>query len=672
VSNLDTTVGLRGTGTLSVNAGSILLSNTVLGAHDCSAAGVVSVTGGSFTNATLDIRSGTFTMSAGTVGIGELVITNACGRLIRTGGTLSAGTTNLAPNLSAAGDGLPNGWKQSFGLDPFNPSLANQDPDGDGRPNGFEFENGTDPTVAQSTNSWTSATGGKWEDGTRWLLGAPSIAHALILITNANTKTVTADATTGTNTLRIFALKIAGPNTLRLDNAGTLTMVNHLRIETGGTLSISNSSARVDGVLSGAALNMEGAFDAANGALTATSLPLTVNGPFSMTGGTLTVAGLNVATQAGMTGAVTLANTAVTPGDIFVAPTAGARGELRILGAPAPVTPQYVFIGWNSFASAGNADLLLSNATLQVDQQLFVGGRNSRSTATLRDATVEIGGVFRVGNEFASTGEVWMVGGQLRTPSLLIGGEAATGRLSVSNGIVRTSGIDIGFEENAEATLTVAGGTVSADFGVTIGHCSLSTSNCVLAVTGGSLFVTNATGDAELVLERGTLLLSAGTIVADRIVMNSACVNFVRTGGTLIYGTAVLNPADDTDGDGLSNGYEQANGLDPLDPTDAAADTDGDGFTNLQEYLAGTDPLDSASALRITAITREADDIRVTWMTAAGKTNALERTAGVAGSFTNNFTVLTNIVTTGTSTNVLDVGAATNVPAFYYRVRLVP
>ena len=52
--------------------------------------------------------------------------------------------------------------------------------------------------------------------------------------------------------------------------------------------------------------------------------------------------------------------------------------------------------------------------------------------------------------------------------------------------------------------------------------------------------------------------------------------------------------------------------------------------------------------------------------------NALERTAGVAGSFTNNFAGLTNIVTTGSMTNYLDVGAATNVPAFYYRVRLVP
>ena len=69
---------------------------------------------------------------------------------------------------------------------------------------------------------------------------------------------------------------------------------------------------------------------------------------------------------------------------------------------------------------------------------------------------------------------------------------------------------------------------------------------------------------------------------------------------------------------------------------------------------------------RITAIAREGYDVRVTWMMGPGKTNALERTAGAAGSFSNNFAAIFTV------TNYLDTGAATNVPAFYYRVRLVP
>jgi hypothetical protein len=67
--------------------------------------------------------------------------------------------------------------------------------------------------------------------------------------------------------------------------------------------------------------------------------------------------------------------------------------------------------------------------------------------------------------------------------------------------------------------------------------------------------------------------------------------------------------------------------------------------------------------------------VLVTWMTGIGKTNALQWTGGTGnGSFaTNNFAnlfIVTNTV--GTTTNYLDVGGATNKPARYYRVRLVP
>ena len=124
--------------------------------------------------------------------------------------------------------------------------------------------------------------------------------------------------------------------------------------------------------------------------------------------------------------------------------------------------------------------------------------------------------------------------------------------------------------------------------------------------------------------------------------------------------------AVDSDGDGLPDGWEMSY-FGNLGEA-GTGDFDGDGQNNLAEFLAGTDPTNSASFFSISAVTREADNIRVTWMTGPGKTNALERTPG--GSFTNNFSVLTNIVTTGTVTNHLDIGAATNLPAVYYRVRL--
>jgi len=49
---------------------------------------------------------------------------------------------------------------------------------------------------------------------------------------------------------------------------------------------------------------------------------------------------------------------------------------------------------------------------------------------------------------------------------------------------------------------------------------------------------------------------------------------------------------DDSDYDGMPDDYEDDNGLDKNDPTDAQDDNDGDGFSNLIEYIEETDPND--------------------------------------------------------------------------------
>lgn len=53
--------------------------------------------------------------------------------------------------------------------------------------------------------------------------------------------------------------------------------------------------------------------------------------------------------------------------------------------------------------------------------------------------------------------------------------------------------------------------------------------------------------------------------------------------------TSPTNP--DTDGDGMSDGFEVTFGLNPLSKADAALDADGDSVSNLEEFQGGSDPL---------------------------------------------------------------------------------
>ena len=62
---------------------------------------------------------------------------------------------------------------------------------------------------------------------------------------------------------------------------------------------------------------------------------------------------------------------------------------------------------------------------------------------------------------------------------------------------------------------------------------------------------------------------------------------------------ALLTVLADTDGDGLPDEWETAQGLGAADATDASLDSDGDTVTNAQEYLAGTDPHDPRDYLHL-------------------------------------------------------------------------
>ncbi len=243
----------------------------------------------------------------------------------------------------------------------------------------------------------------------------------------------------------------------------------------------------------------------------------------------------------------------------------------------------------------------------------------------------------------------------------------------VGGGIWQNNSLYVGYAGSSNS-MVVAGGSVLAT-NLVIGAASATCDNLV-ELDSGSVIVTNATHDAVLEVRNGSFIQNGGVVQADILVVTNGCARFIRNGGTLLYSQLVLDPNLSAAGDGIPNGWKQQYGLDPFDPNLGSEDSDGDGMSNLQEYLAGTDPTNSASAFRIIEVRPDDADMLVAWTAVGGKWYVLQTTTGYGGCFSNDFVDLDAASfafgTGETTMAVLHLGAATNAPARYYRVRLVP
>jgi hypothetical protein len=131
----------------------------------------------------------------------------------------------------------------------------------------------------------------------------------------------------------------------------------------------------------------------------------------------------------------------------------------------------------------------------------------------------------------------------------------------------------------------------------------------------------------------------------------------------------------DSDGDGLLDGWESRNGLNPAVASGingAAGDPDGDGMSNAQEQSAGTDPRDAASVLRLNINLLSDSSVRLSWSAVVGNRYQLE----VATNLLTGFVAYpgTNFPRTAASTIENFDESFTNPPAAarFYRIRLFP
>lgn len=398
-------------------------------------------------------------------------------------------------------------------------------------------------------------------------------------------------------------------------------------------------------------------------------------GQATVSNGTWLARDIVVAKASGSRGTLTAAGgTNILSGSLDVGMDTNTMGAVWVTGGRLVVTN-----GNANVADNGAGQVTVSNGTWQITNLSIGNYIGSQGTVNVAGGTATVSSFLQIGINSGATGAVWVTGGQLLATNTIQVGVSGLGQISVSNGVVLAGDVALGLNSGAQGTLTVAGGTNSAYSSLVLGNFPCTALGNV-TVTGGRLFVTNAAVNAVLEVRNGTLSVSGGLLSVNRLVATNFCGQIIHTGGTLSYGTLVLDPNGDVDGDGLPNGWEQNNGLDPLVPTGnngANGDADGDGQNNLAEYIADTAPTNSASVFRITAITRTGNDILVTWSCVSNHVYIVQTNSPpVSGSYTNNFSDLSPLISlfgsSLSSTNYLDSGGATNKPTRYYRVILGP
>lgn len=113
---------------------------------------------------------------------------------------------------------------------------------------------------------------------------------------------------------------------------------------------------------------------------------------------------------------------------------------------------------------------------------------------------------------------------------------------------------------------------------------------------------------------------------------NYAIANIGQVKRIFSFAPGLVVLSNDEDGDGITNGYELANGLNPL-VADGGGDIDSDGLSNLTEFQEGTaannaDRTAPTAPTLVTATTVSATRIRLDWSGASDTGNGV---SGVAG-----------------------------------------
>jgi hypothetical protein len=392
--------------------------------------------------------------------------------------------------------------------------------------------------------------------------------------------------------------------------------------------------------------------------------------------------GTGIVSQAG--GEILLTNADLNIGGLF----GPAVGQMVISNGATQA--RAMFVGGQG---GGNGTVRMEGGTLTVNSNLQVNATSkvilNRGTLQTRSGTNNAPFLVGDGANFAV---YRLLGGtNAFTKGLRVAGNAVlTGTGTIAGGVTNAGaiapGVPLGrLDINGPLTLSN-----SSELRIDLGGYTSGAQFDFIAVSGGTTLggtlAVSLTNNFQSMMTNGAsfTVLTAGSPLTGAFANVASGAQLTTTDGyarfTVLYaGATTLRLTDsvvvDSDGDGLPNWWEDLFHLDKNSAADAALDLDGDGASNLDEFRAGTLPNNSNSVFRIVAFQREAGNLRLTWSTVGGMSYRVQTNALLAnGSI--NFADLSPVITapgTGESTtNFVDLGAATNAPARYYRVRLGP
>lgn len=238
--------------------------------------------------------------------------------------------------------------------------------------------------------------------------------------------------------------------------------------------------------------------------------------------------------------------------EMHVGDSPGVTGTINLTGGQFFATNDIVAIG-----RYGVGDMTVSNATAVLTNTSV--GRHDTGVGTL---TIQpSGNVFLVadlsiGRLANATGHVFVNGGLLSlTNDDLWVGRDGVGDLTVSGGIVRAKSMLVGTSEDHTNTpvgaVTLTGGTTLIGSNLIVGTSLFSTGH--VAMSGGTLAVTNAGGAANLIVAEGTFTFDSGSVTADHVLLTNTAGQFTFNGGTIrAKSMTVSNAAPFVVGDGVN------------------------------------------------------------------------------------------------------------------------